>query len=117
MDRMAIERDFFSVNDRIMAVYPYLTMIMRDWEGENLLVQLLLPLDKSEELDDSSYGKSYTMSVLSIYDVKRYSTTLNFVDEKRKVYTIARNEKGDIINTTSKWVESLKLLVYKRKSS
>ncbi len=44
-------------------------MIVRDRKSENLSIDLILSLHKTEELNNASYHKGYTISVLAIYNV------------------------------------------------
>jgi hypothetical protein len=61
-------------------------------------VQLLFPLDKSEQLDDAPHGKSHAVSVLSVGDVKRCSTALHFARKEREVHPVGCDENGGIID-------------------
>ena len=48
---MPVEGDLIDVNECIMAINPHRTMIVRERIGENLPVQLPLPLHELVQLD------------------------------------------------------------------
>jgi len=79
-------------------------------------VKLLLAFYSSIEFDDTSYGNSYTISVLSVGDIKYYGIVLNLVGKKGKVYSVGYDEKGGIEDAANKRIELLKLLVGKGRS-
>lgn len=51
------------------------------------------------------------MSVLSISDIKRYSTTLHFAREKREVYLVSCDKKRVVINGADERFELVELLI------
>jgi len=61
-------------------------------------MKLFLAFHRSIKFDDTFYDNSYTISVLSIYDVKYRDIVLNLIGEERKIYTIGCNEKRGLIN-------------------
>jgi hypothetical protein len=79
-------------------------------------MQLLFPLNKTEELDDAFYSKSYTVSVLSIGDVKRCCIALHFIRKEREVYPVGCDEERGIKDVADKRIKPFKLLVCKRRS-
>jgi hypothetical protein len=48
---------------------PYRLLVMRDGEGEDLPVNLILALDATEELDDAPYRKGHAVGVLPVLRV------------------------------------------------
>ena len=69
--------DVFPSYHWIVAVDPYRPVVMRDGEGEDLLVDLILALDSTEELDDTPYRKGYAVGILPVYDVERRGAILH----------------------------------------
>jgi hypothetical protein len=76
-------------------------------------VELLFALDKSEELDAAPHGNSYTVSVLSVGDVKRCNATLHFAREKWEAPLVDYDENGDVIDAADERVELVELLICK----
>jgi len=62
-------------------------MVVQNRKGENLPIKLLFAFYNFIKLDDAPYNNSYTVNVLSINVIKRYSTALYFVRKKQKVYS------------------------------
>lgn len=54
----------------VLAVDPDRGVVMRDGEGENLPVDLILALDSTEELDDASHRKGHTVGVPPACDIE-----------------------------------------------
>jgi len=79
-------------------------------------VKLFLAFHSSVEFDDTSYDNSYTISVLSVGDIKYRGTILNLVGEEGKVYPVGYNEKGGLINAIDERIDLFKLLVGKYES-
>ena len=73
-------------------------------------MELPLPLDKLEVLDDAPYGKSHAVSVLSVCDIKRCSTALHFAREELEVHPAGCDEKGGIIDAADERIEPVVLL-------
>lgn len=73
-------------------------------------MDLPLPLDKSEELDDAPHGKSHAVSVLSVGDVKHCSTALHFAREEREAHPVGCDENGGIIDAADERIEPVELL-------
>ena len=74
---MAIEGNLFFLDNSVMIIDSYRSIIVRDREGENFSIKLFLTLHSFIEFDNTSYDNSYTVSVLSIYDIKNYSIALH----------------------------------------
>jgi len=51
---------------------------MQDREGKNFLIKLFFVLHKPKEFDNAPYCYCHAMSILLVYDIKYYSTTLYF---------------------------------------
>jgi hypothetical protein len=52
MNRVAVIRSILSVDHRVITVYPYCPVVMRDRENKDLSMELLLSSYKSEELSN-----------------------------------------------------------------
>lgn len=113
---MAIEGSLIFINQSVITVDSYRAVIVRDRKGKNFPVNLFFALYSSVNFDNTSYGASYTISILSIYYIESRDAALHLVYKKRKVYSIDYDEKEDIIDTTDKRIELIKLLVYKCES-
>jgi len=81
-------------------------------------MKLFLTLYRFIELDDTSYGNSYTISVLSVSDIKCRSTILHLVGKEGKVYPRYgyKVDGGFRADLTYKRLELFKLFLYKRRS-
>jgi len=111
-NRVAVEGSLISLNKSVIVIDPYYTIIVRDRKGEDFSVKLLFALYSSVELDNTSYGASYTISILSICNFKSRGVVLHLVYKERKVYLVSYDEKGGIIDATDKRIELIKLLIY-----
>jgi len=80
-------------------------------------MQLLFPLSKTEELDDTPYSKSHTMSVLSICNVERCCTALHLAGEEREIHPEGCNEERSIENAADERIKPFELLVRKCRSA
>ena len=114
MDRVAVKESFASIDHRIVTVNPHRAVVVRDREGKDLPMKLLLALYSSTELDDAPYSNSHAVSVLSISDVKRCSTALYFAREEREVHSVGCDEEGGIIDGANERIEPTQLLVRER---
>jgi len=76
-------------------------------------VKLLLAFHSSIEFNDTFYGNSYTVRVLSVGDVESRYTVLHLAGKEGKVYSVGCDEKGGIEDATNKRIELLELLVGK----
>jgi len=66
---VAIEVSLILYDYSVVAVDSHRTIIVGDRKGEDLPVKLFLALYSSIEFDYTFYGKSYTISVLSVGDI------------------------------------------------
>ena len=90
---MTIKGGFTIINYSIVTIYSHYAIVIRDEKGEDFLVKFLLSLHGSIELDDAPHSNRYTMSILLVSNIKRHSTTLNFIGEKWKVHLISYDEE------------------------
>ena len=51
-------------------------------------IKLFFALYKPKEFDYTPHRHCYAISILSVYDIKCYSTTLCFVGKEREVYRV-----------------------------
>jgi len=81
-------------------------------------MKLFLSFHSSIEFDDTFYDNSYTISVLSVGDIKYRGTVLNLVGEEGKIYPRSSYEVGKGLrpDLTYKRFELFKLFLYKRRS-
>ena len=84
-----------------MAVDLHHTIIVRDRNGEDFLVKLFFALYSFIELDNASYGNYHAISVLSVCDIKYYSTAVYLAHEERGVHLVGCHEKGGFIYVDS----------------
>lgn len=69
-DWVAVEFGFVSINQRIITVDSYYLVVIEDEEGKDLQIEFLFVLYNSKEFYNASYSKSYTISILTIYNTK-----------------------------------------------
>jgi hypothetical protein len=63
-------------------------MVVRNREGEDLAVHLVLALYSTEELDDSPYRKGHAVSALAVGNFKRLVTALNLAGQEWEVHVM-----------------------------
>jgi hypothetical protein len=69
---------------------------MRDREGNNFLINLLLAPNELEKLNDSPYYECYTMRILLVSNIKSCGATLNFASKEREIH-IVRSYKEELV--------------------
>ena len=79
---MAVKGGLVSVNYRVVAV------IMRDEEGEDLPVELVFTLHKSEEFNNTSYRQGHVVSILSVRNIKCRGAALDLARKKQEVHIV-----------------------------
>jgi hypothetical protein len=76
-------------------------------------MKLLFALYSFIELDDTSDGKSHTVSVLSVGDIKSRGAALHLACQERETHLVGSGEKGGIIDATDERIKPVKLLISK----
>jgi len=81
-------------------------------------VKLFLAFHSSIEFDDTSYGNSHTVSILSVGDIKCRGTTLDLAGEERKIYPRYSYEIGKKLRPglTHERLELIQLFLRERRS-
>jgi len=72
----------------ILAIDPYRLVVIRDRKGKELVVDFAFTFYKAKELDDSLYYERYTICILLVYDIERYSAILYLIGKEREVYKV-----------------------------
>ena len=88
-------------------------MIVRDRKGEDFTVELFVTFHSFVEFDNTSYGNSHTVSVLSVCDIKGCGTALHLACQEREVHPVSCDEKGVLVNAADKRIKLIELLVGK----
>ncbi len=94
MDGVAVEGGPFFLDDSVMTIDSHRPVIVRYRKGKNFAVKLFLAFHSSVEFDDSFYGNSHTVSVLSISDFQRCRAALDLAGEEGKVHPRCGHEVG-----------------------
>ena len=89
---VAIVVRIIPVYHRVVAVDQYRLVIVRDEEGEDLAVKLILAVYEAEELDDCSYRKSHAVGVLAVRHVGCRGGAFDLARQEREVHVIRRHE-------------------------
>lgn len=87
----------------VVTIDPHHLVIMRNWECENLSVKLFLTFHLSEEIHDTSYRNSHTMSIFSICNIKGHGAALYFACKEREVHVVRGHEKRSIVDACNRW--------------
>jgi hypothetical protein len=77
-------------------------------------MELFFALYKSKEVNYTPYRYYYTISILSISDIKYYSTILCFVGKEREVYEIYSYKERSFYKLAYKRLNPFKLIFRKR---
>ncbi len=76
----------------------------------------VLLLRQFEKLNNTSYCKSHTVSVLSICDIQSRSTTLNFARQYWKVHVVSSSEIGQVWRVAEQGLEFAELIIREHRS-
>ena len=93
-------------------------MVVRDGEGKDLLVDLILALNSTEELDDAPHRKGYAIGILSVRDVERSGAALHLASQEQEVHIVRGHEEGLVPSNevANKWRQLGELVLSKRVS-
>ena len=93
---MAVILGILPIDHRIMAVDAHRSMVMRDGEGKDLPVDLVLAFHCAKELDGGPHRERHAVRVLAVRDVKCCSSALHLARQEWEVHVVRGHEEGHV---------------------
>ena len=112
---MAVVFRVLPIDYGIFAVNAYRSVVVRDGEGKELTVQLLLTLHKAEELNDGPRRERHAVGVLAVRDVECCGAALHLAGEEGEVHKVRGHEEGQVAvdPVANKWRKLAELILCK----
>ena len=79
---MAVKGSLISTDYKVIVVNYYYLVTVRDSEGEDFLIELFFAINKLEKFDNTPHYYRYTVSILSIYNIKCCGITVNLTGQE-----------------------------------
>ena len=110
MNQVTVEGGLLPFNQSIMVIDSYSPMIVRDREGKDLPVELILTRHQSIQLDDSICRNGSAMSVPSIRDIECFVAAFYLRCQKREKHLVRRHQTRRRLPIINRRLQFLKLV-------